>query len=402
MAGDWIKMRVLIGKDPKVLAMAEFLSTEREFMDWLTDPVRVKCKQSVYEHVMPPVIVGLVVAGLVPVWGIACERGKVDGNDLCLFHARLSSLDNIAGIPAFGEAMESVGWAVAEERSGRKQVRLPDFMLHNVPVEDRQKSKNRERQAKFREKGGGSAEKWTAIRVRILERDDYVCAYCGRKARAVDHVIPLSRGGLTDARNLVACCKRCNSQKKDRCPEEVGMSFWPGFSGFDQKGVMSGVTPSYVISSSEDNNLKEPHEDNKFAGGPPQGDTLGENARSENLGVGAGGGRGKKNSARIAQDGRGPPGERPGFAEFYAAYPRKKGRIAAAKAWQRLDPDAALRAAIMGALERQKGWPGWQDANFIPHPVTWLNGRRWEDVCDPAPVPALFRGLKEFAERGAG
>ena len=39
------------------------------------------------------------------------------------------------------------------------------------------------------------------------------CAYCGRRADSVDHVIPRCQGGSDDAGNLVPACKPCNSSK---------------------------------------------------------------------------------------------------------------------------------------------------------------------------------------------
>ena len=58
----------------------------------------------------------------------------------------------------------------------------------------------------------GSAE-WKRIRLRVLIRDQYVCAYCGEVADQVDHVIPRSAGGSNDMDNCVACCRRCNIAK---------------------------------------------------------------------------------------------------------------------------------------------------------------------------------------------
>lgn len=66
-----------------------------------------------------------------------------------------------------------------------------------------------------------------------------------------------------------------------------------------------------------------------------------------------------------------------GFAAFYESYPRHTGRAAAERAWKRLHPDEPLRATIAAAVERQRAW--WSDPQFIPHPATWINGKRWED-----------------------
>jgi 5-methylcytosine-specific restriction endonuclease McrA len=93
-----------------------------------------------------------------------------------------------------------------------------------------EKQSGAERQARFRERGGGNPEKWTALRAIVLVRDEKMCAYCGRKATTVDHVIPRSRGGEHDPRNLVACCKTCNSVKSNRTPVEAGMRLRKGFN----------------------------------------------------------------------------------------------------------------------------------------------------------------------------
>lgn len=40
------------------------------------------------------------------------------------------------------------------------------------------------------------------------------CTYCGEKGiRALDHIIPVARGGKNTFDNLVPCCDSCNSRK---------------------------------------------------------------------------------------------------------------------------------------------------------------------------------------------
>ena len=56
----------------------------------------------------------------------------------------------------------------------------------------------------------------------VLRRDEFRCAYCGRSASTIDHVIPRSRGGADTWENLVACCLACNNAKSDRTPTEMG------------------------------------------------------------------------------------------------------------------------------------------------------------------------------------
>ena len=56
----------------------------------------------------------------------------------------------------------------------------------------------------------------------LMRRDNYACAYCGRRAETIDHVIPRSRGGSHSWENCVASCMRCNHSKADRLVEELG------------------------------------------------------------------------------------------------------------------------------------------------------------------------------------
>jgi hypothetical protein len=57
----------------------------------------------------------------------------------------------------------------------------------------------------------------------VLDRDGRRCAYCGRAATTVDHVLPTSRGGRNNWLNTVAACDGCNQRKDNRTPAEAGM-----------------------------------------------------------------------------------------------------------------------------------------------------------------------------------
>lgn len=61
---------------------------------------------------------------------------------------------------------------------------------------------------------GVTLSQWTEI---IVEHD-HRCAYCLRQheSLAMDHVVPVSRGGWHDVSNVVPACRPCNSAKKDR------------------------------------------------------------------------------------------------------------------------------------------------------------------------------------------
>ena len=78
---------------------------------------------------------------------------------------------------------------------------------------------------------------------------------------------------------------------------------------------------------------------------------------------------------------------REGFDEFWQVYPKKVSKAQAEKAWEKIAPDECLLRVIVAAVEGSKTLDQWQCDNgqFVPHPATWLNGRRWEDEL-PAPV----------------
>ena len=70
------------------------------------------------------------------------------------------------------------------------------------------------------------------------------------------------------------------------------------------------------------------------------------------------------------------------FNQFWSLYPRKEGKGAARKAWEKINPNADLFQKIINAVQDNLDHnPQWQKQNgqFIPHPTTWLNQERWED-----------------------
>lgn len=57
------------------------------------------------------------------------------------------------------------------------------------------------------------------VRKLIIKRDGFVCRYCGAEltyeTHTIDHVIPASKGGTENPRNLVMCCVTCNKRAKN-------------------------------------------------------------------------------------------------------------------------------------------------------------------------------------------
>ena len=58
-------------------------------------------------------------------------------------------------------------------------------------------------------------------RLAIYLRDGLSCAYCGFSVEdgaqlSLDHIVPHSHGGDNSEKNLVTCCKKCNSSRGNR------------------------------------------------------------------------------------------------------------------------------------------------------------------------------------------
>lgn len=61
----------------------------------------------------------------------------------------------------------------------------------------------------------------------VFLRDRYLCQYCSKRLQGkdltIDHVIPRAANGETCYANCVTACKKCNTTKADRTPEQAGM-----------------------------------------------------------------------------------------------------------------------------------------------------------------------------------
>jgi len=74
------------------------------------------------------------------------------------------------------------------------------------------------------------------------------------------------------------------------------------------------------------------------------------------------------------------------FAQFWSLYPRRVGKTAAKKAFDKAVDSVGLETVLDG-VKRFASDPYLPETKFIPHPSTWLNEGRWDD--DPYPVPTF-------------
>lgn len=86
-------------------------------------------------------------------------------------------------------------------------------------------------------------------------------------------------------------------------------------------------------------------------------------------------------SVSVSDNSSPPVGGGCAFDEFWEAYPRKVGKEAARKAFDKCKPDLTLLAEMLRAIETQSLKDQWRKdgGQFIPHPSTWLNEGRWQD-----------------------
>jgi hypothetical protein len=87
------------------------------------------------------------------------------------------------------------------------------------------------------------------------------------------------------------------------------------------------------------------------------------------------------------------------FANFWNLYPRKVDKAKAQKVWDKLKVTAELFTVIACAIARQSQSLDWLKSNgqFIPHPTTWLHGKRWEDELQaPVHSPSRHTGFNQI------
>lgn len=67
-----------------------------------------------------------------------------------------------------------------------------------------------------------------------------------------------------------------------------------------------------------------------------------------------------------------------GFAQFWQRYPKRVGRLAVIREWNKLKPDAGLVAHMLETLAWQIRSEQWR-RGYVPDPRTWLYQGRWMD-----------------------
>jgi len=85
-----------------------------------------------------------------------------------------------------------------------------------------------------------------------------------------------------------------------------------------------------------------------------------------------------------------------GFNDFWQAYPKKKNKGDALKAWKKINPCASLQQKMSESIQLWSTSVEWlkEAGQYIPYPASWLNAYGWEDE----PTKINYRSEKSIRD----
>jgi hypothetical protein len=297
----------------------------------------------------------------VAVWVLADREGRFGWRPAWI-KSRSFPYDSKLDIGRPLDELLAGGFLLKYEVGGKVYGCVPTWRRHQLPGRDEPPSEIPEPTGAMTEYDPPPNQ---TIRARLYARDSYHCRYCDRdmthdvRARCLDHVIPYSQGGTNRELNLVTCCKPCNAKKGDRTTESAGMV---NPDGFGERYPVNGVLTVGQRGADKD--------------------------REGERDIGNGNGDG---SGDHAADAAAPSR----FEEFWAAYPKKRDKGHAEKAFKALRVSDGLLSIMLSALEHQCRMTDWtkDGGKFIPLAATWLHGHRWDDEIGMGTDPERDRKL---------
>lgn len=215
------------------------------------------------------------------------------------------------------------------------------------------------------------------MKVAIIERDGFVCKACGQPiaqcndARRVakmgsgfyhiDHIVPCQQGGRATMENLRLTCAKCNQARQKLFSFDEIVQFSATGANSPQFAADSGLiqsNPNPIQSESE----SESNPNITGADAPDVGD--------------------EPPKPLAAIDRR--------FDEFWTFYPKKIGKGAARKSYDKIKPSDELHKRMLAAIVTAKRSDQWtrDGGQYIPNPATWLNQQRWDDEPRAASRPS--------------
>lgn len=96
--------------------------------------------------------------------------------------------------------------------------------LEKVDEKKRTKAEQAAKQKYLKRRRSQFASAKPQLMLALIERDGYRCARCGAiEELTIDHILPLSKGGTDDLANLRILCKKHNSKKGARPPDDFNL-----------------------------------------------------------------------------------------------------------------------------------------------------------------------------------
>lgn len=198
----------------------------------------------------------------------------------------------------------------------------------------------------------------SSLRQEVIESSGYRCYWCSRRGDEtkcpdglsweVDRLSPGRLGGTYVRENVVLSCRSCNKRRGDNMSSRVDGGTSETERG--DTGVFNGGTPvSYEPSLN--------HQENNLA----------QLALSVNAGS--------------------------RFEEFWKVWPKRVGKRAALKSYERALKRATHEQILQGAQEMAALWMlmSEEDRKYVPYPERWLNSDRWADEREEMPAVTTAR-----------
>ena len=202
------------------------------------------------------------------------------------------------------------------------------------------------------------------MKIAIIERDKFKCQICNKRIAEIDnartlvkmgtglfhfdHIVPCCQGGRATLENLRLTCASCNQSRKRIFSFEEILEFAENGKEIPEDSETCGNLRKVAENSCEILPESNPiqSESNPNPNPNPKTDAI----------------------ASM-------------FTRFWDAYPRHEAKQTALKAFQKINPDENLLETMLSAIARFKETAQWQEdgGQYVPHPATWLNQRRWED-----------------------
>ena len=107
----------------------------------------------------------------------------------------------------------------------------------------------------------------------------------------------------------------------------------------------------------------------------------------------------KDKDKEILKPPKSPKGDDVRFETFWSAYPKKVGKDAGRKAFEKRNVDDELLKVMLDAIAVQSKSSSWtkDGGQFIPNPATWLNDGRWQDGAPPPKPPSDWWSVGGFS-----